>query len=66
MSVKEKMAEAAAMARNKAVLDTYDLLKATEEWQTKNKTQHLYMLCIACDVTAPVMQGIVKEIGIEL
>lgn len=66
MSMKEKMAEAAAQARKNAVLEAYELLKRNNDWQDKNKTQRLYMLCIACDVTAPVMQGIVKEIGIEL
>lgn len=66
MSIKEKMAEAANLARRESVLEAYELLKGNGEWQNKNKTQHLYMLCIACDVTAPVMQNIVKELGIEL
>lgn len=66
MSIKEKMAEAAAQARNTAVIDTYKLLKETEEWQSKNKTQRLYMMCVACDLTHPVMQSIIKNVGIEL
>lgn len=66
MSMKEKMAEAANQVRNKTVVDTYESLKDTDEWQSKNKTQRLYMLCIACDATHPVIQSVLKEVGIEL
>lgn len=64
--MKSIMAEAAVQARNAKIRETFDLLKCTEEWQSKNKTQRLYMMCIACDLTHPVMQGILKELGIEL
>lgn len=64
--MKEKMAEAATQTRNQVVIDTYESLKITNEWQNRSKTQRLYMMCLACDVTVPVMQGILKEVSIEL
>ena len=60
------MEAAAAETRNNIVKDIYEHLKLTPEWKNRNKTQHLYMMCIEADVTVPIMTGIIRQLGIEL
>ena len=65
MGIKKQLELAAAELRNKAVMEIYERLSATNEWQGRNKTQRLYMMCIEADVTAPVMTAILKQLNIE-
>lgn len=65
MGIKKMLQLSSAEIRNKAVQEIYDNLSATPEWQGRNKTQRLYMMCIEADVTIPVMKAILAQLNLE-
>lgn len=57
---------AAVEARKNCVINTVEMLKQKPEYQNRGKMMRLYMVCLALDMTVPVVQPLLNEYGIEL